>query len=98
MTLRRSLPALTLLLLTGFGALEVHARYPDPRDHLVTGRLVKVADRAVSMREAINRVRQQTGGRVLDAQDQGNYYRVKVLTPEGEVRVFRVDARTGAIR
>jgi uncharacterized membrane protein YkoI len=50
------------------------------------------------MREAVSRVRQQTGGRVLDAQDRGTHYRIKVLTPEGEVRIFRVDAQTGAIR
>lgn len=98
MTSRRSLPALALLLLfTGLSAPAAWPRHPAQSASL-TGQLIRVADRAVSMGEAISRVRQQTGGRVLDAKDQGNYYRVKVLTPEGEVRVFRVDARTGAIR
>ena len=98
MMLRRSLPALALVLLAAqFNTLDAYARQPGRGSHPTQG-LIKVAERAVSMREAINRVRQQTGGRVLDAQDRGDHYRVKVLTPEGEVRVFRVDARTGAIR
>ena len=50
------------------------------------------------MGDGINRVGKQTGGRVLDAKDEGNHYRIKILTPEGEVRVLRVDAKTGAIR
>jgi hypothetical protein len=43
-------------------------------------------------------VQQATGGRVLDARDEGSVHRVKVLTPRGEVRVVIVDARTGAMR
>jgi uncharacterized membrane protein YkoI len=35
---------------------------------------------------------------VLDAQDAGGHYRIKVLTRDGEVRVMRVDARTGSIQ
>ena len=94
---RRSLPMLALLLATAFGSPDAYAR------HATTGvypaaSFIRVAERAVSMRDAVSRVRQQTGGRVLDAQDRGNHYRIKVLTPEGEVRIFRVDAQTGAIR
>ena len=59
---------------------------------------IEIAQRAVSMSEAINRVRKSTGGRVLDAQDAGSHYRIKVLTRDGEVRVMRVDARTGSIQ
>ncbi len=103
MMLRRLLPApgllLTglLLLLVHAGMQDVHARTPAQADHFQP-RSIKVADRAVSMRDAIDRVRQQTGGRVLDAQDGGDHYLVKVLTPQGVVRVFRVDASTGAVR
>jgi uncharacterized membrane protein YkoI len=86
-----------LLLLVQSGMNDALARGPVQTDQF-QGRMIKVADRAVSMRDAINRVRQQTGGRVLDAQDGGDHYRVKVLTPEGVVRVYQVDARTGAIR
>lgn len=50
------------------------------------------------MRDAINLVRQQTTGRILDAQDRGDHYRVKVLSQDGVVRVYRVDAKSGAVR
>ena len=59
---------------------------------------ILVAQRAVSMSEAIDLVRRSTGGRILDAQDAGNYYRIKVLTRDGEVQIIRVDARTGSIQ
>lgn len=95
---RRSLPALVLLLIvTALAATDAYARHVTTAGYPANP-LVRVAERAVSMGDAISRVRQQTGGRVLDAQDKGSHYRVKVLTPEGEVRVFRVDAMTGAIR
>ena len=97
MTPSRFLPMLVLLLVTAVASPSANAGYTTPANDPVTP-FVKVADRAVSMREAVGRVRQQTGGRVLDAQDRGNHYRIKVLTPDGEVRIFRVDAQTGAIR
>lgn len=99
--LRRSFSAPGLLLLglvlLQSGMYDAHARRLVQADQF-QARAIKVADRAVSMKDAINRVRQQTAGRVLDAQDEGDHYRVKVLTPDGVVRVFRVDARTGAVR
>ncbi len=52
----------------------------------------------LSLEQAVSRVQQATGGRVLDARDEGSVHRVKVLTPRGEVRVVLVDARTGAMR
>lgn len=55
------------------------------------------AQSRISMEEAIARVQQRTGGRVLDARDQGDAYRLKVLR-DGEVRIIFVDARTGRIR
>lgn len=59
---------------------------------------IKIAQRAVSMSEAIDVVQRSTGGRVLDAQDAGSYYRIKVLTRDGEIQIMRVDARTGSIK
>ncbi|UCH47979.1 MAG: hypothetical protein JSU95_18410 [Betaproteobacteria bacterium] len=94
---RRSLPMLVLLLVCTFASFDVDARHTR-RAVYPAASFVKVAERAVSMRDAVSRVRQQTGGRVLDAQDRGTHYRIKVLTPQGEVRIFRVDAQTGAIR
>ncbi len=52
----------------------------------------------LSLDQAVSRVQQATGGRVLDARDEGSVHRVKVLTPRGEVRVVIVDARSGAMR
>jgi hypothetical protein len=40
--------------------------------------------------QAAEKVRRQTGGRVLDVRKSGGGYRVKVLTPSGEVRSVTV--------
>ena len=48
--------------------------------------------------EAVDRVRARTEGRVLGVERRGNHYRVRVLVAPGEVRVFRVDARSGEVR
>jgi uncharacterized membrane protein YkoI len=56
------------------------------------------ADRRLSLEQAVGRVRRATGGRVLDAREAGDGYRVKVLTRDGEVRVVYVDARSGEMR
>lgn len=52
----------------------------------------------VSLEQAVARVQRATGGRVLDARDEGEQHRIKVLTRQGEVRVVIVDARSGAMR
>ena len=88
---------LAVLLVTALGSPDAYARHATTAVYPAAS-FVRVAERAVSMRDAVSRVRQQTGGRVLDAQDRGTHYRIKVLTPQGEVRIFRVDAQTGAIR
>ena len=94
--LKRLLPALVPLVLA---VTAPHAAYGQITPNTgMSDRLIKVADRTVSMGDAIDRVRKSTGGRVLDAQDAGGHYRIKVLTPDGEVRVMRVDARTGSIQ
>jgi len=96
MMLKHLLPALVSILLTAASsqlAAEQFSRGSGlPQEPLV------VAQRALSMSEAIDRVRKSTGARVLDAQDAGSHYRIKVLTRNGEVRVMQVDARTGKIR
>ena len=94
--LKHLLPALVPLVLAATPAYVVAGHLH--RDAGVDQSHFKVADRAVSMGEAIDRVRKSTGGRVLDAQDAGSHYRIKVLTRDGEVRVVRVDARTGRIQ
>ena len=52
----------------------------------------------ISIEQAIQSVQRATGGRVLDARDERDEYRVKVLTRDGEVRTVRVDAYSGAMR
>jgi uncharacterized membrane protein YkoI len=54
----------------------------------------------MSLNEAVQQVRQETGGRVLSAdetsKDGRRVYRIKVLTPSGHVRVYVIDAQSGA--
>jgi uncharacterized membrane protein YkoI len=57
-----------------------------------------VAERRITLAQAIDIVQRATRGKVLDAKDLGGEYRIKVLTRSGEVRVVYVDAQTGAIR
>ena len=53
----------------------------------------------ISLDEAVTRVRRETGGRVLSAEARDRRgdvtYRIKVLLPNGAVRVYNVDARRG---
>ena len=49
----------------------------------------------ISLDEAVARVRRETGGRVLSAEARDSRYRIKVLMPNGAVRVVSVDARSG---
>jgi uncharacterized membrane protein YkoI len=60
--------------------------------------LQRLAERRVSLDQAVAIAQKQTGGRVLDARPQGDGYRVKVLTRSGDVIVVFVDARTGDVR
>ena len=56
----------------------------------------------LSLDEAVARVRHDTGGRVLSAEAHDNrgrtIYRIKVLLPNGSVRVINVDAQSGEMR
>jgi len=94
--LKPLLPALAALF---FGAVsnQLTAGHLTLNTHAAP-EAIKIAQRAVSMSEAIDAVQRATDGRVLDAQDAGSYYRIKVLTRDGEVRIMRVDARTGSIQ
>ena len=49
----------------------------------------------ISLDEAVARVRRETGGGVLSAEARDSRYRIKVLMPNGAVRVVSVDARSG---
>ena len=60
-----------------------------------------VAQQSISAEEAAALVQARTGGRILAVEltrVQGRaVYRIKVLTPGGAVRIFYVDAATGAM-
>ena len=77
-----------------------HARDRGPAGDVVQDTYAprSAAERRISLGQAIERVQRATGGRVLDARESGDGYRVKVLTRRGEVRTVYVDARTGEMR
>lgn len=62
---------------------------------LSVGLAAPTAEAAMSRDQAVRMVQQQTDGRILsvDTVRRGNrvIYRIKVLTPEGRVRVITVD-------
>lgn len=85
------------LLLAGVlvvGAVSAETTSPDL--------LLVQAPPTVGKDEAAALARQATGGRVLDieAEEGGGekVYRVKILLPDGRVRVVRVDAYSGNVR
>jgi lipopolysaccharide export LptBFGC system permease protein LptF len=44
---------------------------------------------------AVNRIQQQTGGRVLRVQESNSSYVIKVLMPSGVIKTYRVKANQG---
>jgi len=81
--------ASALLLLSGTGASADNASAPLPQ-------LVKAG---LSKDDAAAAAQRITGGRVLSVehhrQGDKDLWRVKVLTPGGDVRVIYIDAETG---
>ena len=57
---------------------------------------VGAAAREVSVQEAVAKAQQETNGKVLSVQTltmgKRKFYRIKVLTPDGQVRVVQVAA------
>ena len=99
--IRKHAPRLLALLLVGSMAPPLHAEHRrsegEPRATEPFARR-QIAEQRISIQQAIAIVQRETGGRVLDARDQGQQYRIKILTRKGEVRIVYVDARTGAVR
>ena len=91
--------ALAALILLAPVCLPVQAQRWTPDSAGAQGYALRtVAERRVSLAQAVEMVQRATGGKVLDARDLGGQYRIKVLTRSGEVRVVYVDAQTGAMR
>jgi len=88
-----------LIALTG--AVTAQARRDDRRDDRTEreSRRDNAHQQGLSLNEAVARVRRDSGGRVLSAKAHERRgettYRVKVLLPNGAVRVYNVDARSG---
>jgi uncharacterized membrane protein YkoI len=100
-TLSKHLLLALAVVMTTLAAPAEARRERPPRDQLwpdTSERRRDEAERRVSLERAIQSVQRATGGRVLDARDLGDEYRIKVLTRDGEVRTVRVDAYTGAMR
>ena len=60
------------------------------------------ASAGVSQDAAVAMVREQTGGKVVRVEPRGEgaslVYLIRVLTPDGRLREYRVDAATGTLR
>jgi uncharacterized membrane protein YkoI len=101
---KRSMHRTLLALLLASGAAATSPSHAQRERSLEYVRAIpgyelrRLADRRVSLDQAVALVQQQTGGRVLDARAQGDGYRVKVLTRTGDVIVVFVDAKTGDVR
>jgi len=69
---------------------------PLPASHSAPDRLMLAGQQQISLDQAIAQVRRQTGGRILSANtvNQGGRktHRIKVLMPNGVVRVINVNA------
>jgi len=85
---------LALLAVLSFAALSFQVPAARAQDSLVR--------EAISEDVAVALVREQTDGKVVrvDRKTEGSnvVYRVRVLTPDGRLREYRVDAATGAVR
>jgi hypothetical protein len=61
--------------------------------------LAQSAGAAVTLDQAVLHVQQDTGGKILSAEQRGvgrrQEYRIKVLTPDGHVKVMVVSSESG---
>jgi hypothetical protein len=93
---KRVLPVILGCLLMAFPA---YSQPPFGPDRLITPFIARQPQfrPGISLDQAIQRIRRETGGRILAADTVRNNdtvtYRIKVLMPDGRVRVFHVDAQ-----
>ena len=101
MTRKTFMVCLLAGLLAWTATIPVEARRDDRKDERRDDRADRSPRRdevrrdGISLDEAVTRVRRETGGRVLSAEARNSRYRIKVLLPNGTVRVVNVDARSG---
>lgn len=98
MTRKTFITCLLAGLLAWASAAPAEARGDDRRDDRSSSH-EEARREGISLDEAVARVRRETGGRVLSAEARdrrgSTTYRIKVLMPNGAVRVVNVDARSG---
>jgi uncharacterized membrane protein YkoI len=100
-TLRLSLLATLVLLMSTHSVLaEPRGRFENDNGSRQQERPVQRGRQAspITANEAAARVQSRTGGRVLSVKRAGNSYRVKILNQRAQVRIYTVDADSGAIR
>lgn len=94
--LTRTVTLSTLLTVFGLALWTVPVTWASQSHSSIT-----VAQAGLTAEEAAAMVQTRTGGRILALEtirsQERVVYRVKVLTPDGEVRIFYVDAATGAM-
>lgn len=65
----------------------------------VSGTALAQSAKSVTLDQAVLEVQQDTGGKVLSAEQRGvghrQEYRIKVLTPDGHVKVMVVSSESG---
>ena len=86
------------LAIAAFMAIQGHAFATDvAHDRFQIARAETAKHPRISLSEATQSVQARLGGRVLTAQEvrERNAYRIKILTPQGEVRIIYVNAETG---
>ncbi len=93
-----------LVLCLSLYATTAHANHNGSDTHRAGARgfvPTVLAQESISAEDAAALVRAQTGGRILAVtltRVRGRpAYRIKVLTPKGEVRIYHVDAATGTM-
>lgn len=98
-TKTRLLPVLCLALLAGFaasGPVQASNRDRDQRDR---GGERAMADRAVSLDEAVARAERRYNARVVRAEEKRHgdriEYRIRLLGADGRVFEVRIDAESG---
>jgi len=95
---RHVLPGI-LLIMALHPALADTPRWSQGLRHPDMSESRGISTGGVSLEQAVKRVRRDSGGRILSAQtvrEEGRQvHRIKVLTREGRVRVYTVDARGG---
>ncbi len=90
---------LFILLLTGCWLSGATAGERGGKHHSRKAEMSHFSDsmEGISLDDAVNRIRRQTDGRILSAEEIDSEYRIRVLTGNGKVRRLRVDPATGEI-